>query len=49
MIQVYARLGPKMTLNYQVIMESYSFPNEVVGYLIPAVKSSIYLMEKPAR
>ena len=31
----------KMTLNYQVIVERYSFPNEVVGGLIPTVKSSL--------
>jgi hypothetical protein len=35
-----------MTLNYQVIVERYPFPNGVVGGLIPAVKSSLYLTEE---
>jgi len=32
-----------MTLNYRVIVKRYPFLNEVVGSLIPAVKSSLYL------
>ena len=32
-----------MTLNYWVIVERYPFLNEVVGGLIPVVKSSLYL------
>ena len=36
----------EMALNYQVILERYPFSNEVVGSLIPAVKSSLYLMDK---
>ena len=35
-----------MILNYWVIVERYPFLNEVVGGSIPAVKSSIYLLEK---
>ena len=31
-----------MTLNYWVIVEKYPFLNEVVGDLIPTVKSSLY-------
>ena len=29
-------------------MERYSFPNEVVGGSIPALKSSLYVTEKPS-
>ena len=36
----------EMTLNYRVIVERYTFPNEVVGGSISDVKSSLYLMEK---
>ena len=32
-----------MTLNYWLIVERYSFSNEVVDGLIPAVRSSLYL------
>jgi hypothetical protein len=35
-----------MTLNYQVKVERYPFPNEVVGDLILAMKSSLYLTKK---
>ena len=35
-----------MTLNYQVIVERYSFPNGVVDGSIPIVKSSLYLTEE---
>ena len=38
-----------LTLNYRVIVKRYPFPNGVVGSLIPALKSSPYLMEKLAR
>jgi hypothetical protein len=31
-----------MTLNYRVIVESYPFPNGVVGDLIMVVKSSLF-------
>jgi hypothetical protein len=33
-----------MTLNYRVIVERYSFPNGVVGGLIPVMKSSLYFI-----
>jgi hypothetical protein len=36
----------KMTLNYRVILERYTFSYGVVGGSIPAVKSSLYLTEK---
>ena len=32
-----------MTLKYRVVVERYSFPNEVVGGSNSAVKSSLYL------
>jgi hypothetical protein len=35
-----------MTLTYWMIMERYLFSNEMIGDSIPAVKSSLYLMEK---
>ena len=35
-----------MTLDFRVIMERYPFSDGVVGGLIPAVKSSLYLTEK---
>ena len=38
-----------MTLNYNVIVERYPFPNGGVGDSIPAVKFSLYLMEKKER
>ena len=38
-----------MTLNYQVIVERYPFPNGVVGGSIPAVKSFLYLTEKKTK
>ena len=33
-----------MTLTYQVIVDRYLFPNEVVGGLIPTVKPSLCLI-----
>ena len=36
----------EMTLNYLVIVEWYPFMNEVLGSLIPAMKSSLYLTKK---
>jgi hypothetical protein len=36
----------EMTLNYQVLVERYPFPNGVVSGSIPVVKSSLYLMRK---
>ena len=36
----------KMIVNYRAIVERCPFPNEVVGALIPVVKSSLYLMEE---
>ena len=35
-----------MILNYQVIVEMYPFPIGVVGSLILAMKSSLYLTKK---
>jgi len=35
-----------MTLNYGIIVKRYPFPNEVVEGSIPAVKSSLFMMEK---
>jgi hypothetical protein len=37
-----------MTLNYWVIVEGYPFSNGVVCGSTPAVKSSLYFMEKPS-
>jgi hypothetical protein len=36
-----------MTLNYWVMVERYSFSNEVVDDPIYVIKSSFYLMKKP--
>ena len=36
----------KLTLNYWVILDRYTFSYGVVGGSIPAVKSSLYLTEK---
>ena len=36
----------EMTIKFWVIVQRYPFPNGVVGGLIPAVKSSLYLMEE---
>jgi hypothetical protein len=36
-----------MTLNYWLMVERYPFSNGVVDNLIPVVKSSLHLMEKP--
>jgi hypothetical protein len=36
----------EMTLNNRVIVERYPFSNEVVGGLIYALKSSLYLTKK---
>ena len=44
MIYHVARFRSEMTLNYQVIVERYPFPNGVVGGSILVVKSSLYLM-----
>jgi hypothetical protein len=38
-----------MLLNYRVILERYTFMNEVVGGLIPSMKSSLYLTGNLAR
>ena len=38
-----------MTLNYQVIVERCSFSNGAVGGSIPAVKSSLHLIENLGR
>ena len=39
----------EMTLNYWVIVEKYPFPNEMIGGSIPAVKSSLYLMDQKTK
>ena len=36
----------EMTLNYQVILKRYPFPNAVVNGSIPTMKSSLYLTVK---
>ena len=38
--------GSEMTLDYRLIVMRYSFLNEVVGGSIPAMKSSLHLMDK---
>jgi hypothetical protein len=42
-ILIYPTPRFEMTLNYQVMVQKYPFPNEVVGGSIPTVKSSLYL------
>ena len=44
-IQFIQTLGSEMTLNHQVILEKYPFPNRVDGGSIPALNSSLYLIE----
>ena len=43
---IYTRGRSTMTLNYWVIVERCPFPNGGDGGSIPALKSSLYLMEK---
>ena len=42
----YDKARSKITLDYRVSVNMFSFPNEMVGGAIPAVKFSLYLMEK---
>jgi hypothetical protein len=46
---VFLHLRSKMTLNYRVIVERHTSPNEMIGGLIPTVKSFLYLTWKLAR
>ena len=42
---MFVAIRSEMTLNYWAIVGRYPILNEVVGGSIPAVKSSLYLIE----
>ena len=46
LLAIVIKVGSKMTLNYQVDVERYPFPNEVVGGSISVMKYSLYLTKK---